>query len=62
MTVLLISQHQEYSGHSDDTKPESPPVGSTFHEWNTGEIFVYNGDDWTDDLRLIYAISQAMNL
>ncbi len=60
MTVVLITTIKPYIGKSTDTKPASPPAGSTFHEWNTGEIFVFDGTDWVDDLRFIYAISQGL--
>lgn len=59
MTVILTTNRKHYIGKSTDSKPENPPAGSTFHEWNTGGEFVFNGDDWADDLRMIYAISQG---
>ena len=60
MAVILMTNIKNYMGLSTDTKPTNPTVGSTFHEWNTGEIFVYDGTNWVDDLRIIYAISQGL--
>ncbi len=56
----LITAHKSYIGKSTDEKAANPPAGSTFHEWNTGEQYVFNGDNWVDDLRFIYAISQGL--
>lgn len=60
MTVILTTNRKHYIGLSTDTKPIDATGGSTFHEWNTGGEFVFNGDDWVDDLRMIYAISQGL--
>ena len=60
MAVILMHAVQNFIGKSQDTKPVDPPAGSTFHEWNTGEIFVYDGTNWQDDLRFIYAVEQGL--
>lgn len=59
MSVVLITTVQNYIGLSTDTKPSGVPAGSTFHEKNTGIQYIYDGTEWSEDLRLIYAISQA---
>ena len=56
----LIHSIQNWIGLSSDTKPSNPPVGSTFHESDTGEMFVYDGDIWTEDLRMIHAVSEGL--
>lgn len=63
MTVVLITKIKHFMGLANDTKPTSADVytGSTFHEYDTGETFVYDGADWQDDLRMIYAVSQGVN-
>ena len=57
MTVQLVTNIQRYIGLSNDTKPTTPPVGSTFYELNTGQGFVWDGSNWIEDIRLIYALS-----
>ena len=59
MAVKLITTHRVYIGLSTDTKLTNPPAGSTFHAYNTGEQFVFDGSDWQDDLRLIYALENS---
>ena len=59
MTVSLIHAIQNFIGLASDDKPENPPAGSTFHESNTGEIYIYDGADWVQDLRMINAVSQG---
>jgi len=46
MTIYLEKTIQRWIGFSTDTKPASPPVGSVFHEANTGFSFKYNGYAW----------------
>jgi len=61
MAVQLVTAIQTFQGLSTDTKPTSPPIGSTYHELDTGQLFVYAGDDgWVDDLRLYYAITAGL--
>ena len=51
-----------YLGLSTETKPTTDIVpGTKFHETDTGIEYLYAGDDgWVPDLRMIYALSQAM--
>jgi len=60
--IEIVSRIKQYQGPSTDTKPKDNSVypGSTFHEVNTGALFVYYNGDWIDDLRYIYAISQGI--
>jgi hypothetical protein len=46
MTVFLETTIQRWVGLSTDTKPTSPPTGSTFYEANTGYSYKYNGYAW----------------
>lgn len=61
--MILIKKIKHFMGLSTDAKPTSVDVyvGSTFHEYDTGEQFIFDGTNWQDDLRMIYAISQGMN-
>ena len=54
----------DYMWRSDDDPPKIGVggVGSRGLEWNTGKAFIWNGSYWVDDLRLIYAIKQALTV
>lgn len=56
MTVKQISTIQRFHGLSTDTKPSSPPEGSTYHSVDTGEQWVYYDGTWELDLRIIAAL------
>ena len=60
MAVKLVTGHQKWIGLSTDTKPIDGPVGSEFYELNTGQGFIWNGSIWVEDIRLIYALTQAL--
>jgi len=60
MTVRLVTTIQRWIGESGDTKPENPPVGSTFYELDVGQSFIYNGSEWVEDISMIYAMTQAL--
>ena len=62
MTVKFVTSIQNWIGLDSDTKPTSPPAGSTFYETNTGQGWIYNGSNWVEDLRLIRALAEAFNL
>ena len=57
MTVYLETKINRYNGLSSDAKPDSPPEGSTFHNIDTGEKFIFHDGTWEDDLSLIYAFN-----
>ena len=59
MAVILMTNSKEFMGLSTDEKPTGEKIypGSTFHEYNTGETFIFDGTNWVQDLRLIYAVS-----
>ena len=57
MTAKMIATIQRFHGLSTDTKPDSPPEGSTFHAVDTGEQYVFYDGTWEQDLRLIYALT-----
>jgi len=60
MSVELVSTIQRWIGLSTDTKPASPDrVGSTFYELNTGQGWIWDGSNWVEDIRLIYALTVA---
>lgn len=62
MTVTLITKKKEFMGLSSDTKPtDGVYIGSTFHESDTGLQYIYDGDIWTEDLRMAKAIDLALN-
>jgi len=60
MTIKFVTRVQKWTGLDSDTKPTSPPVGSTFHETNTGQDWIYDGSNWVEDLRLMLALQQAL--
>ncbi len=62
MTVGLVTTIQRWVGLSTDTKPTptAQQAGSTFYETNTGEAFIWNGAEWVEDIRLIYALTRAL--
>lgn len=60
MAVKLVANVQRWIGLSTDTKPTPDFVGSTFYETNTGQGFIHNGSEWVEDIRLIYALTQAL--
>jgi len=51
MAVKLETNIQRFNGLSSDSKPESPPEGSTFHVIDTGEKYIFHNDTWEEDLR-----------
>jgi len=55
MAVRLVTAKQVFIGLSTDTKPSSPPEGSTYHVLDTGEEYIFYNDTWEQDLRRIYA-------
>lgn len=47
MTVKKLTTIARYTGLSTDTKPTSVPVGSTFWEYNTRDMYItYDGTNW----------------
>jgi len=62
MTVRKIAAIKKWQGLSTDTKPTLTDAdsGSTFYELNTGEAFIWSGSEWVEDIRLIYALTQAL--
>ena len=46
MAVKLIATMQNFIGLSGDSKPTSPPVGSTFYETDTKVNYTYDGSAW----------------
>ena len=36
----------DFRGESTDTKPSDVSEGSTFHEWDTGNEYMFDGSDW----------------
>lgn len=57
MAVKIETNTQKFNGLSSDAKPESPPEGSTFHNIDTGEKFIFHDGMWEEDLSLIYAFN-----
>lgn len=48
MTVQMVAAIQNFQGLAADTKPTAAPVGSTFHETDTGRRFVWDRASWLD--------------
>lgn len=46
MALYAVTSIKRWIGLSTDTKPTSPPIGSTFLEANTGYFWIYNGYAW----------------
>ncbi len=46
MAVALIAAIQQFLGASSDTKPTTPPVGSTFYEADTQAELIFDGSAW----------------
>ena len=62
MAVKLVTSAQRWIGLSTDTKPTATAAltGATFYETNTGQEFVCDGLNWIEDIRLIFALIQAL--
>ena len=46
MAVMLIGAIQRFVGVASDTKPASPPAGSTFRETDTLDLYIFDGSAW----------------
>ncbi len=60
----LITKTKQYMIKSTEDDPKNTPdeiiyFGSTLHYYDTGEQFIWDGANWQDDLRLIYALENA---
>jgi len=51
---------EEHIGLSIDDKPIGRP-GEIFTEVDTGKKWIWHNEDWTEDLTLIYAYTEALN-
>lgn len=49
-------------GVSTDAKPHLTGVGGSFTELDTGAKYLWNGEQWVEDLTMIYALSEALAL
>ena len=48
MTKLALSTHR-FIGLSTDTKDTGVPIGSTWHEYDTGLLYItYDGTNWVE--------------
>jgi hypothetical protein len=63
MTVQLVNDKREFIWLSTDTKPTIAPFtrGTKGISLDTGEKWIYDGDNWVEDLELIYALSQVIS-
>ena len=61
MALKLIGNIHQYIGVSSDDNPSDAEslIGSTIHHTDTGEMFIFDGDNWVEDLRPINAVSQG---
>ena len=46
MAVQLVTTVKNFIGLSSDSKPAAAPVGSFFHETDTGNDFLWDGSSW----------------
>jgi len=66
MAVTEITVIRKWHGLSTDTKPTAATmgdeayVGNEFYEINTGLLWIWNGTEWVEDLRLFRAIVDAL--
>ena len=66
MAVTEITIIREFKGLSTDTKPTAATmgdeayVGSEFYEMNTGLMWIWDGTEWVEDLRLFRAMVDAL--
>lgn len=62
MAVIRTGERkEEYLCLSGDVKPTTGiSIGTTLTEIDTGATFVFYNGTWEQDLRLIYAIQQAI--
>lgn len=37
---------KEYRGGSDETKPTDCAPGSTYFEWDTSDLYMFDGTNW----------------
>lgn len=62
MPIQPCISTQAYIGRSDDplfVPAQKFQVGDTLTFLDTGEKFIWDGQDWAEDLTLIYAFKQA---
>lgn len=60
MTVALIDNPQKWIGTSGDTKPSSDVgIYSEFYEYDTGNVFIWNGSAWKEKSPLIDGMTGA---
>jgi hypothetical protein len=62
MAVKLITDVRKFIGLSTDTKPYLTGIGGKFTEIDTGAKFLWNGEQWVDDLTLTYAFLEALKI
>ena len=60
MTVRKVSIIDKYCGLSSDTKPTPNFPLAEFYETDTGWLWLWDGDEWVQDMRLINALSEAL--
>lgn len=47
MVIKYLTKIKRYIGESGDSKPtEGVPAGSTFHETDTNDDYIYDGSSW----------------
>ena len=61
--VKAVVNKSEYLGYSTNDPPSAPGgAGSIYLELNTGRKLIWDGTYWVEDLSLIYALREALNL
>ena len=67
MAVTELTAIRKWVGLDSDTKPtvatmgDEAYVGNEFYELNTGQNWIWDGTDWTEDLRLFKAMVDALS-
>ena len=60
MTVIRVTNVEKWVGLDSDTKPTPDFTGSEFYELNTGQNWIYDGEEWVEDLKLFKAMVDAL--
>lgn len=60
MTVRMASRKDEYCGLSTDIKPTPDFPMAEFYETNTGQNWIWDGEEWVEDLKLFRAMTDAL--
>lgn len=62
MTIQRVNEKAwGFIGLSTDSKTNlTRTIGATFLETNTGKPWIWDGESWVEDLRMIYALNEVL--